>query len=192
MDYAQLDDGTLLGLIANAQPEALGALYDRYGRLVFSLAFHSVGDYPTAEEITQDVFASVWLNASTYQAELAKVSTWLTSIARHRAIDVLRRRGARPMEHSVDWADAEPARIPAVDGPEGQVELHMEQQQVRAALEALPEEQRQVLALAYFEGYSQHEIAERLNQPLGTVKTRTRLAMQKLRDILGAERAAVD
>jgi RNA polymerase sigma-70 factor (ECF subfamily) len=184
---AELDDEVLIGLVAHRRAEALSELYDRYNRLVFSLALNSVGSPAAAEEITQDVFLRVWERASTYRAGRAKVSTWLTSITRHRSIDRLRRRGARPEQHSVRWADLAPADMPRVDGPEAAVELSFQQQRVRAALAELPEEQRQALALAYFLGYSHSQIADTLDQPLGTVKTRIRLGMQKLRTMLQDE-----
>lgn len=187
VDYSTLDDETLVRLIAHAQADALGALYDRYNRLVFGLALNAVGDYGTAEEITLDVFTHIWEKAGTYRAERAKVSTWLTSIARHRAIDVLRRRGARPEQHSVSWAEVSPTAMPRVNGPEGATELALQRQRVHAAIAELPEEQQQVLALAYFKGYTHRQIAEELDQPLGTVKTRIRLAMQKLRQMLQDE-----
>jgi RNA polymerase sigma-70 factor (ECF subfamily) len=162
----------------------LGELYERYSRLVFSLAWNLVGDQATAEEITLDVFTRIWEKAETYRPEQAKVSTWLTSIARYRSIDMLRRRGSRPEQHSVGFAELAPDIAFSADGPEEAAELAMQQQRVRAAIAALPSDQKQVLALAYFKGYSHREIAEALNQPLGTVKTRIRLAMQKLRDLL--------
>lgn len=184
MDYTALDDQTLIGLIVHARAEALGELYDRYGRLVYSLALNSVGDPATAEEITQDVFLRVWQRAGQYRADRAKVSTWLTSITRHRAIDQLRRRGSRPEQHAVAWAQVAPGAEPAAEGPEGTVSLGLERERVRAAIAALPPEQQQVLALAYFQGLSQSQIAEATGQPLGTVKTRIRLGMQKLRETL--------
>jgi RNA polymerase sigma-70 factor (ECF subfamily) len=187
MDYSSLDDATLIELIAGARAEALSELYDRYSRLVFSLAINSVGDYHTAEEITQDVFVRVWERAASYRAERAKVSTWLTSIARHRAIDQLRRRGARPEQRTVPWAEVAPEALTADDDPQEATQLAMERQWVRSALAQLPEEQRQVLALAYFKGYTQQQIADTLEEPLGTVKTRVRLAMQKLRQMLDAQ-----
>lgn len=187
MDYSTLDDETLIRLIAHAHADALSALYARYNRLVFSLALNVVEDHGTAEEITLDVFTRVWERARTYRGEQAKVSTWLTSITRYRAIDELRRRGARPKPHSLDWADVSPDALPHVNGPEATTELRLQRQQVRAALAELPEEQRQALALAYLKGYTHREIAEALNLPLGTVKTRIRLAMQKLRDKLQEE-----
>lgn len=187
VDYSSLDDAKLMDLIARSHAGALGELYDRYGRLVFSLAANSVGDYRTAEEITQDVFVRVWERAGSYQVERAKVSTWLTSIARHRAIDQLRRRGARPEQYTVPWVETEPDSLAANGNPQEAAQLAMEREQVRSALAQLPEEQRQVLALAYFQGYTQQQIADTLDQPLGTVKTRVRLAMQKLRQLLDAQ-----
>ncbi len=187
MNYTALNDETLILLVTRADPDALSELYDRYNRLVFSLALTTVGDHATAEEITLDVFVRVWEKARTYRTEKAKVSTWLTSITRHRAIDVLRRRSVRPEQHSLEWAEVAPNAVPRVDGPEGTTELALERQRVRAAVAQLPEEQRQALALAYFQGYTHREIAEALNQPLGTVKTRIRLAMEKLRTVLQDE-----
>lgn len=187
VDYSSLDDATLIDLIARARADALGELYDRYGRMVFSLAVNSVGDYRTAEEITQDVFVRVWQRAKSYRAERGKVSTWLTSIARHRAIDQLRRRGARPEQHTVAWAEGAPEALTASDDPQEAAQLAMEGERVRAAVAQLPEEQKQVLALAYFQGYTQQQIADALGQPLGTVKTRVRLAMKKLRVTLEPE-----
>lgn len=190
MDYTTLDDETLLRLVAHANADALSTLYDRYSRLVFSVAFNAVSDHPTAEEITLDVFTRVWERAGTYRADRATVTTWLASIARHRAIDVLRRRQARPEQFSVEWAEASASNMPHIDGPEEQVALAMQQQRVRAAMAALPEDQKRALALAYFQGLSHNEIAATLREPLGTVKTRIRLGMQKLRQMLQDERFA--
>lgn len=183
-DYQSLADETLLRLIVHARPEALSALYDRYSRLVFSLALQAVGDPASAEEITQDVFLRVWQRAAQYRAEAAKVSTWLSSIARYRAIDWLRRQGVRPEGRSVAWADVPPDEVPVAESTEQAVELAIQRQQVRAAVAQLPEEQQRVLAMAYFQGLSQSEIAQALGLPLGTVKTRLRLAMDKLRGML--------
>lgn len=184
LDYSTLDDETLVRLIVQARAEALSALYDRYGRLVFSLALNSVGDPAAAEEITQDVFLRVWQRAHQYHADRAKVSTWLTSIARHRAIDQLRRRGSRSEQHSVAWSELPPDAEPSVNGPEHVAFLTLERERVRTAIAQLSAEQKQVLALAYFQGLTHSQIAEALALPLGTVKTRVRLGMQKLRDLL--------
>jgi RNA polymerase sigma-70 factor (ECF subfamily) len=189
-DYSALDDETLVRLIVQTRAEALSELYDRYSRLVFSLALNSVGDPAAAEEITQDVFLRVWQRARQYRADRAKVSTWLASITRHRAIDQLRRRGSRPEQHSVAWAELAPGAGPSVNGPEQVTALATERERVRAAIALLSEEQKQVLVLAYFQGLTQSQIAEALVLPLGTVKTRIRLGMQKLRDMLQEDRVA--
>lgn len=187
MNYSALDDETLIKLIVRSHADALSELYDRYSRLAFSLALNLVGDHATAEEITLDVFLRVWEKAGTYRPGQAKVSTWLTSITRYRAIDVLRRRGSRPEQRSVSWAEVSSDAMLSTDGLEQMAELAMQRQRVRAAIAELPPDQKQALALAYFEGYTHRQIAEALDQPLGTVKTRIRLAMQKLRQMLRDE-----
>jgi RNA polymerase sigma-70 factor (ECF subfamily) len=188
LNLADVDDAVLMGMVASARTEALGALYDRYGRLVFTIAIHVVGDRETAEEITQDVFVRVWEGAATYRAELAKVSTWLVGITRHRAIDELRRRGARPERLRVDWPEDlgmdHLEGLPVLDGPHELVETNLSRHGIREAIRALPHDQRIVLNLAFFMGLSHNQMAEFLGQPLGTVKSRVRLAMQKLRETL--------
>ena len=181
------EDSALLAAVARGQSAALGTLYDRYGRLVYSLAYHVTSDDGAAEEITQEVFLQVWHKAASYQADLGKVSTWLTSIARHRAIDSLRRRSSRPEGHRVDWEESEDGEEPELVDPlqvEAQVESSLENSSLRRAIAALPQEQRHTLALAYFNGLSHQEISDLTGEPLGTVKTRIRLAMTKLRQLL--------
>jgi RNA polymerase sigma-70 factor (ECF subfamily) len=190
VDYKKFDDETLLRLIASAQESALGELYDRYGRLVYSMALNTVGEPTLAEEITQDVYLRVWNKADTYRSDQGKVITWIASIARYRAIDVLRRQSVRPEGNRATWSDDEPFELPDPGDIEELVETSQRKQRIRAAIAQLPEEQRRALALAYFQGYSHTEIAEILNEPLGTVKTRIRLAMQKLRGILQEGKAS--
>jgi RNA polymerase sigma-70 factor (ECF subfamily) len=184
VDYKKLDDEALMRLIALAQEQALGALYDRYGRLVYSLAFNATGDPGLAEEITQDVFLRVWNKAETYNPQQGKVVTWMSSIARYRAIDLIRQRGIRPEGNRLDWAEGDALDLPDSLNIESEVEMSQSRQRVRTALAQLPPEQRQALAYAFYQGYSHSQIAEALSEPLGTVKTRIRLAMQKLRQIL--------
>lgn len=184
MDFAKLSDVVLMRLIAQQQTEALSALYDRYSRLVFSLAAQVVGDRETAEEITQDVFLRVWENAAVYRPETAKVTTWITSITRYRAIDILRQRRSRPQTDDFAWAETSVLPDLEIDGPEEATTHALVHQRLRSAVNALPPEQRTVLALAYFYGLSHSQIAARLDQPLGTVKTRIRMAMLRLRDLL--------
>lgn len=188
MDFTTLEDQELLRHIGKGKEEALAVLYDRYGGLVFTIALHIVNDRLLAEEITLDIFTSAWRSTQTYRPERGKVQTWLATMTRNRAIDQLRRDGSRPNTINLNWAEssAESAGYPAPAArtPESAVSLRLEQERVRQALAQLPEEQQQALALAFFGGYSHREIAEHLQQPLGTVKTRIRLAMQKLRFLL--------
>ena len=189
MDYSAFDDEALLRLIAHASADALSVLYDRYARLIYSLAYRVVGDPSAAEEVTQDVFLRVWEKANTYQSEQAKVSTWLVSIARHRAIDLVRQRGARAEGYSAAWEDLPQSIIPRTEGrnPEELSGQAIQAKRVREAIATLPVEQRQALAMAFLQGYSHSEIAEKIGEPLGTVKTRIRLAMQKLHHLLSDE-----
>jgi RNA polymerase sigma-70 factor (ECF subfamily) len=194
-DYTHYDDERLIRLITEAHEEALAQLYDRYNRLVFSLAFAIVNDRATAEEITLDVFMRVWQKAGTYRADQAKVSTWLTHITRHHAIDVLRRRAVRSDQYAVQWEEIIYAEFPQ-QNPQESAELSLRRERIHAALAQLPPDQKQAILLAYFGGLTQSQIAETLKQPLGTIKTRVRLAMQKLyhflRDEQEGENASVE
>ena len=192
VEYTNYEDEKLISLIAQSQEAALAQLYDRYNRLVFSLALAIVNDRDTAEEITLDVFMRVWQKAGTYRADQSKVSTWLTHIARHHAIDILRRRSARLDQYAVQWDDATSSAKSAGQGPQEFAELSMRRERVHAALARLPAEQKQALNLAYFGGYTHQQIADILQQPLGTIKTRIRLAMQKLREHLSDEEGLSD
>lgn len=189
-DYARYDDEKLIGLITQQQEGALAQLYDRYNRLVFSLALAIINDRAVAEEITLDVFMRVWQKADSYRSDQAKVSTWLTHIARHHAIDVLRRQSVRADQYSVDWDETIPNHQSTENNPQDSAEQAQQRERVQAALDHLPQDQKQVLMLAYFNGYSHSQIADMLQQPLGTIKTRLRLAMQKLRDFLHEEQEA--
>lgn len=188
-EYTSYDDEKLISLIVQLQEEALAQLYDRYSHLVFSLALAIVNDRATAEEITLDVFMRVWQKAGSYRSDQSKVSTWLSHIARHHAIDVLRRRSARPDQYAVTWEDAIHSDFPEHD-PQEFAELSQQRKRVHTALAQLPADQKEALVLAYFSGYTQRQIAEKLKQPLGTIKTRLRLAMKKLRDYLRDEQDA--
>jgi RNA polymerase sigma-70 factor, ECF subfamily len=188
LSFSTIPDADIMGLIAREQSEALGELYDRYGRLVYTVAINVVWDAQTAEEITQDVFMRAWEGAHSYHPEMAKVSSWLVSITRHRAIDELRRRGARPENFRADWPEDigqdQANGMPVLDNPEGEVETVLQSREIQHAIAALPQDQRVVLNLAFFKGYSHSQIAEFLGEPLGTIKSRVRLAMLKLRDVL--------
>ncbi len=179
-----LDDVSLLRLLTLNQPDALSELYDRYSRLLYSIALKSAGDQAVAEEIVQDVFVRVWKKANTYDARIGKVSTWLASITRHRVIDEFRRSKRRPDKTGLIWEDIAASDAPYSPGPEEETELAFQNKFVRDALNTLSAGEREALDLAYFKGYSHSEIATHLELPLGTVKTRIRTAMQKLRLVL--------
>src|SRR5688572_4571871 len=178
------DDSDLIRLIAQTQNDALNELFDRYNRLVFSVALAIIGDRNVAEEITLDVFVQVWKHASTYQPDRGKVSTWLIAITRHHAIDILRWRRSRPETDRLNWEGVSLQDGPISHNLEEHVESALQREHIREALAQLPEDQRKTLFLAYFKGYTQSEISQILGQPLGTIKTRIRLAMQKLRKLL--------
>ena len=192
MKFDRADDTSLLKQIANGQHAAIEALYDRYHRLVFSVALAVVGDSLVAEEVTLDVFVHVWRGAKTYDPVRAKVSTWLAAIARHHAIDVLRWQRSRVDAQSLYLDDMPWQSDPGFPDVEEQSELSLQKKRIQDALNGLPEDQRQALKLAFFKGYSHQEIADSLRQPLGTVKTRIRLGMQKLRRTLAGEREPSD
>lgn len=187
MDYQKQDDITLMRLMARRQQESLIELYDRYGRLVFSVALNILSDEALAEEVTQDVFLRVWEKAETFESELGKVSTWLASVARHRAIDILRSRRKRPEGNLAGFSIEDALDLPAPVNVEREVEQTHRKENIRRAMAELPEPQRRALAYAYLWGLSHSQIAELLDEPLGTVKTRIRLAMQSLRELLQNE-----
>ena len=175
-------DRTLLARMAQGDGDALAELYDRYAGPIYSLALRILRDAGDAEDIVQEVFAQAWRHASRYTATRGVVAAWLLTLARSRAIDRLRARRARP-EAAPD--DAAAIRVIDASPPIDHQLLSAEQiAGVRAALDDLPLLQRVAVELAYFDGLTHAEIADRLEQPLGTVKTRIRLAMAKLRETL--------
>lgn len=184
---ARLTDDDLIRLVVARRSDALDELYTRYSRLVYGIALQMLQqDHAAAEEVTLDIFVSVWTAASTYRVDRAKVSTWLTSMARHRCIDRLRSLQVRPEGHTLRWEDLAAAGEAAVASDLG-AETIVRRAQVQAALAELPNEQAEAIILAHYYGLSQSEMAATLGLPLGTVKTRVRLAMQKLRTLLQEE-----
>jgi RNA polymerase sigma-70 factor (ECF subfamily) len=151
------------------------------------VALNTLSDPGRAEEVTQDVFVRVWEKARTYSAEQGKVATWLASIARHRSIDLYRQSRSHHEDLQVDWQEAEAIDLPDGQNVEWEVDLSQRQQRIRWAVAQLPFEQKQAVGMAFFQGLSHPEIAEALGEPLGTVKTRIRLGMQKLRSLLQEE-----
>lgn len=179
------DDLAIVRRMVNGEPAALAELYDRYSPLLLALTRRILGPSGEAEEALQETFLQAWNQAERYDSGRSSVSTWLILIARTRALDRLRGRGAR--ERTAQAAAAEPPAPDTSWSLDDNV-LHRERRQrVQRALADLPEEQRRVLELAFYEGLSQSEIATRTNTPLGTVKTRALLAMRKLRNALRSE-----
>ena len=183
-EYEEVPDHTLLRQITQEKEGALEALYVRYATSVYSLAMFMLRQPPLAEEVTQDVFLNIWRKAATYKAERGEPKAWIMSIAHHRIVDVIRsRRRTPPISEPREFDLLE--LLPSGGATtEEEVERNLDRDRIVKALASLPEAQKQVIVLAYFEGYSQSEMAKMLHQPLGTVKTRVRLAMQKLRTIL--------
>jgi RNA polymerase sigma-70 factor (ECF subfamily) len=173
-------DAQLLEGIAQRDESSLAALYDRYHLLAFSLALRVVNDRGRAEDVVQDAFLSVWRKAGSYREGRGSVKTWLTSVVRNRAIDVVR---ARRESDSDDEAVLLAIRDPRPSVIE-QVTATLDRDVIRGAIGELPLEQRQAIAMAYFEGRSHSEISEATGLPLGTVKSRIRLGMHRLRGLL--------
>ncbi len=178
-------DAALIDRMRGSDEGALALLYDRWSDRVYSLAAHLLRDKRDAEDIVEETFWQAWRGAARFDAERGAVGTWLLTICRSRALDRLRARRRRPEDTNID--DIPPAEDPHGD-PMSAMVTNETGRIVRAALAELPVEQRQALVLAYFKGLSQSEIAEQTGQPLGTIKTRIRLAMVKLREKLGALR----
>ena len=180
------DDNVLVERIAAGEEQALEIFYDRYKGLIYSLTLQMLGDRGLAEEVTLDAFTRIWQQAAIYRPSRATVKTWLVSIARNRAIDILRMRRSRVDGNSAMWADGELETLSLYDTPEQDVTERDMHNRVRAEIARLPEEQRTVLELAYLGGLSHREIAEQLQQPLGTVKGRIRIAMRTLQEKFAA------
>lgn len=179
---APSDDVTTISRIANGDEAALATLYDRWAQTVYSLVFQLLRDADAAEDVVEETFWQVWHRATSYDISRGTVRTWILTIGRSRALDRLRSR-KRNREDISDDLSLSLVRDPRSD-PSQMAEGAERRQLVYSALSELPDEQRRALELAYFRGLSQSEIAEFLGEPLGTVKTRMRLGMQKLRDKL--------
>ena len=181
-------DSALVAQAATGDERALGELYDRYGGMAFSLACSVVGEPADAEEVVADAFAQVWRTASGFDAGRGSVGAWLATIVRTRALDLLRsrKRRARVLEEAAVVTDEGETLVlaPTLDPTDRSTELAETSLIVRRSLADLPPQQRRVIELAYFGGLSQSEIATQLSEPLGTVKTRMRAGMEKLRQVL--------
>jgi len=174
-------DRAVLTRISSGDLHALDELYDRYKTMSYSIAYRITSDPTLAEDVVQDAFLGVWRNAARYLEGRGSVKTWLLSIVHHRAIDAVRRRRA-----TVDLPERDDAPPPAMRLPDvwGEVSSNLDADEVRAALASLSDVQREALELAYFGGLTQTEIAERTGTPLGTVKSRMRLGLLAMREML--------
>ena len=177
-DLAHLSDEALIALVERGEEPALAELYDRFGRIAYGLALRVVRDRNLAEDAVQEAFLALWRTAARFIPERAKASTWILTIVHRRAIDVVRREERRRTERE------EEAVEPHAEAASDVVWLRMERERVQEALRALPDQQREALELAYYGGFTQSELAERLGEPLGTIKSRMFTGLSRLRELL--------
>ena len=178
-DLTQISDEALISLVASSDDEALAELYDRFGGVAYGLALRILRDDALAQDAVQDAFLGIWRTADRFLPERAKASTWILTLVHRRAVDLVRRENVRrgePLEHA-----PEPA---APETVEGEATLGFQRRVVQEALKGLPPEQREALELAYYGGLTQSQLAERLGQPLGTIKSRMFMGLARLRDLL--------
>jgi len=177
--FAHLSDEAVVALVARSDDDALAELYDRFGRVAYGMALRVLRDEKLAEDAVQEGFLAAWRNADRFVPERGKASTWLLTFVHRRAVDLVRREDRRRAEPLVEGADAA-----ATDAAED-AWLRCERERVQAALRQLPDQQREALELAYYGGFSQSELAERLGQPVGTIKSRMFTGLARLRELLG-------
>ena len=176
---AHLSDEALVLLAARSEEPALAELYDRYGRTAYGLALRVLRDQALAEDAVQEAFLTVWRTASRFVPERGKASTWILTLVHRRAVDAVRHEQRR----RADSLDRAPE--PSVEGVDESAWLRLQRERVQEALRRLPDAQREALELAYYGGLSQSELAERLGQPLGTIKSRMFGGLSRLRELLG-------
>jgi RNA polymerase sigma-70 factor (ECF subfamily) len=182
---AHLSDEALVALVARGDESALAELYDRIGRIAYGLAYRVVRDERLAEDAVQEGFLTAWRTAAGFSAERAKASTWLLTLVHRRAVDLVRREERRRAEPLPDDRESAAASPPAEEA----AWLRFDRERVQEALRSLPDAQREAIELAYYGGFTQAELAERLGQPLGTIKSRMFSGLARLRELLddGAE-----
>jgi RNA polymerase sigma-70 factor (ECF subfamily) len=189
VNYAECPDEELMTQLSRQDSQAFETLYDRYGNLVYSVSLRILRDVQAAEDVVQDVFLRVWRKPDHYDTARGRFLTWLLSVARNRAIDEQRSRGRRQrFEMGSSPLEGEGPPGDEKDDPSLAAVLADQRSAVRHALSGLPPEQRSAIELAYYGGLTQQEIARALDEPLGTVKTRIRLGMQKMRAALVSAR----
>jgi len=179
----RLADEELMPLIGDKDPQAFAVFYDRHGGVAFSLAYRIVGERAAAEDVTQEAFISVWRSGARYDRARGSVRSWMLGIVRNRAIDLLRSKAGRSPNLDFD-DDSILEQRPAAELTEDEALRRETAEEVRGAIGGLPGDQSKVIELAYFGGFSQSEIARMLGVPLGTVKGRMRLGLEKIRNEL--------
>jgi RNA polymerase sigma-70 factor (ECF subfamily) len=182
-DLAGLADEDLMALVQDGDARAFEVIFDRHGDVAFSLAYRMCGRRAMAEDVVQEAFLSLWRSGARYDRTRGSVRSWVLGVVHNRAIDLFRRESVRTGRDVSDDTTVE--RMAAPDSTEGEVQRRDDASEVRGALHTLPDEQRQVIELAYFGGFSHSQIAELLRLPAGTVKGRMRLGLTKLRVSLG-------
>jgi RNA polymerase sigma factor (sigma-70 family) len=175
---AHLSDEALVALLARGDEGALGELYDRFGAVAYGLALRIVRDASLAEDAVQDAFLTVWRTASQFVAERAKARTWILTLVHRRAVDLVRREQTRRAEPLKEHPEAGERTT------HDEAWLRLERQRVQDALKRLPDQQREAIELAYYGGFTQSELADRLGEPLGTVKSRMFAGLNRLRELL--------
>ncbi|MFL5951641.1 MAG: sigma-70 family RNA polymerase sigma factor [Gaiellaceae bacterium] len=176
--FAHLSDEAVVALVARSDEEALAELYDRFGRVAYGLALRVLRDERLAEDAVQEGFLTAWRNADRFMPERGKASTWLLTLVHRRAVDLVRREDRRRAEPLPERGE------PASGTAEDDAWLRFERERVQAALRQLPDQQREALELAYYGGFTQTELAERLGQPIGTIKSRMFTGLARLRELL--------
>ena len=180
--HAHLSDEALVALVARRDENALAELYDRVGRIAYGLALRVLRDDRLAEDAVQEGFLTVWRTAAAFRAERAKASTWILTLVHRRAVDLVRREERRRAEPLPDDIATESGSV--VEPTDEAAWLRFERERVQNALRQLPDVQREAIELAYYGGFSQSELAERLGVPLGTIKSRMFAGLARLRELL--------
>jgi RNA polymerase sigma factor (sigma-70 family) len=178
--FAHLSDEAIVALVARSDQQALAELYDRFGRVAYGLALRVLRDEKLAEDAVQEAFLAAWRNADRFMPQRAKASTWLLTFVHRRAVDLVRREDRRRTDPLPETLEPTPS-----ESAEEDAWLRFERERVQAALRQLPDQQREALELAYYGGFSQSELAERLGQPVGTIKSRMFSGLARLRELLG-------
>jgi RNA polymerase sigma-70 factor (ECF subfamily) len=180
----QLSDEVLLSAVARGAVWAMEILYERYSRILYSLAYRMVADHQVAEDLLQDAFLAVWRRATSYSPQSGAVRSWIVSIMHHRTIDYLRTVRRRSTLKEATWEEVERDERTAFPDAWDEAWQNIQSAKIREALMKLPTEQRMVIELAYFQGWTHSEIAEGCQIPLGTVKARIRLGLTHLRRVV--------